>query len=342
MRRWFAGLGLASLVATTALAAEPVVAIPTARVTRVERIPLEQLPATVKLPLEGTSVVVTPLGGIALDVLVREGDTVKRGQPLARLQSREAMTLGADLSSAQGAYRVAAAQAARDEQLLKEGIVPQARLQASVASRDAASARVRELQAARAWAPAVQGAGMGVYELRAPMDGRVIERAVQPGGTYDALAKAFVVVAGQRVMLELRVPASVAPQVRRGQEVRTSEGAMARVSESGGTLDAVSQTVLVRAEGDAGSLLPGMQTSATLWLPAPADVVSVPANALRGEGDALMVFVKTATGFRTENVTMLARDSESRRIVRGRLKHGDEIATGMLDTLQARTPTEGQ
>lgn len=342
MRRWFAGLGLASLLCTTALAAEPVVAIPTARVTRVERVPLEQLPATVKLPLEGTSVVVTPLGGVALEVLVREGDTVKRGQALARLQSREAMTLGADLAAAQGAHRVAAAQAARDEQLLKEGIVPQARVQASDAARDAAAARVRELQAARAWAPAVQGSGMGVYELRAPMDGRVIERAVQPGGTYDALAKAFVVVAGQRVMLELRVPASMASQVRRGQEVRTGDGAIAQVSETGGALDAASQTVLVRAEGAAGPLLPGMQTSATLWLPAPPDVVSVPNGALLGEGDVLQVFVRASTGFRAVGVTVLARDGESRRIVRGGLKYGDEVATGALDTLHARTATEGQ
>jgi len=342
MRRWFVGLGLASLLSASALAAAPVVAIPTARATRVERIPLEQLAATVKLPLEGTSVVVTPLGGIALDVLVREGDTVKRGQPLARLQSREAMTLGADLSAAQGAYRVAAAQAARDAQLLKEGIVPLARAQASDAARDAAAARVRELQAARAWAPAAQGAGMGVYELRAPMDGRVIERAVQPGGTYDALAKAFVLVAGQHVMLELRVPASLASQVRRGQEVRTAEGATAKVSETAGTLDAASQTVLVRAEGEAGSLLPGMQTSATLWLPAPPDAVSVPDGALRGEGDVLQAFVRTATGFRAVDVTVLARDGDSRRIVRGALKQGDEVATGMLDALQTRTAAEGQ
>ncbi|WP_130618111.1 efflux RND transporter periplasmic adaptor subunit [Dyella amyloliquefaciens] len=342
MRRWFAGLGLASLVVTAALAAEPVVAIPTARAARVDRVPLDQLPATVKLPLEGTAVVVTPLGGIALEVLVREGDTVKRGQVFARLQSREAMTLAADLSAAQGAYRVAAAQAGRDEQLLKEGIVPESRLQASVASRDATAARVRELQAARAWAPAASGSGMGVYELRAPMDGRVIERAMQPGGTYDALAKAFVVVAGQRVMLELRVPASFATQVRRGQEVRTREGAIAKVSETGGALDVASQTVLVRAEGEAGSLLPGMQTSATLWLPAPQDAVSVPSGALLGEGGAALVFMRTATGFRAVDVTVLARDGESRRTVRGGLKHGDEVATGMLDTLRARTSTEGQ
>ena len=165
---------------------------------------------------------------------------------------------------------------------------------------------------------------------------------MQPGGTYDALAKAFVLVAGQRVMLELRVPASLASQVRRGQEVRTTEGAVAKVGETAGMLDAASQTVLVRAEGEASSLLPGMQTNATLWLPAPPDAVSVPVGALRGEGDALQAFVRTAKGFHVVDVTVLSRDGESRRIVRGDLKHGDEVATGALDTLQARAATEGR
>lgn len=342
MRRWLAGLGLMMLPMASVLAAEPASAIPVARATRAERVALERIPATVRLPLEGTAVVTTPLAGMVLDVRVREGDLVKPGQPLARVQSREAMTLGAELASAQGAYRVAAAQAARDRQLVAEGIVPQARLQASMAARGAAAARLHELEAARAWAPAVAGAGMGVYELRAPIGGRVLERSVQPGAVSDALAKAFVVVAGDRVMLELHVPASRAGEVRSGQQVRTEEGAVATVSEAGGVLDAASQTVLVRAEGEASMLRPGMQTSATLWLPAPADAVSVPASALAGEGDGLRVYARRGGDFRAVNVALLSRDGDARRVVRGALAPGEEVATGSLDVLQARLATEGR
>lgn len=342
MRRWFAALGLMLLSTAPVLAAESAGAIPVARATRVERVALAQLPATVRLPLDGTAVITAPLAGVVIDVRVREGDLVKPGQPLARLQSRDAMTLAAELASARGAYRVAAAQAARDQQLLVEGIVPQARVQASAAARDAAAARLRELEAARAWAPAADDAGMGVYELRAPIAGRVLERNVQPGTTSDALAKAFVMVAGDRVMLELRVPASRAGDVRRGQEVHTEEGAVATVTETGGALDASSQTVLVRAEGKAGTLRPGMQTSATLWLPAPVDAVSVPASAMAGEGDGLRVYVRSGGEFREVRVTLLSRDGDERRVVRGALKPGEEVATGSLDVLQARLAAEGR
>jgi RND family efflux transporter MFP subunit len=341
MLRWLAGFSWIALASTTAFAAEAPPPIPVATVTRVERVPLEQLPVTVRLPLEGTAVVTTPLQGVVLSVLVREGDAVKRGQALARVQSREAMTLGADLVAAQGTYKVAAAQAARDQQLLAEGIVPQSRVQASVAARDAAAARLHELEAARAWAPA-SSAGVGVYELRSPFNGRIVERALQPGATAEVLAKAFVLTAGSMVLLEMRVPASAAAGVRRGQEVRTSEGAVARVTETGGVLDPASQTVLVRAEGEAGSLLPGMQTSATLWLPAPAEAVSVPASSLHGEGEGARVYVRKGASFRAVDVVRLARDGDARRIVRGTLKPGDEIATGSLDVLQAQAVEEGR
>jgi RND family efflux transporter MFP subunit len=341
MLRWIASFSWVVLATATAFANESAPPIPVATVTRVERMPLEQLPVTVRLPLEGTAVVTTPLPGIVVSVLVREGDVVRRGQPMARLQSREAMTLGADLVAAQGAYKVAAAQATRDQQLLSEGIVPQARVQASVAARDAAAARLRELEAARAWAPA-SSAGAGVYELRAPLEGRVMERALQPGATTDALSKAFVLAAGSKVLLEMRVPASWISSVRRGQEVRTSEGEIARVSETGGVLDAASQTVLVRAEGEAGSLLPGMQTSATLWLPAPADVASVPTGSLQSEEGDARVYVRNGATFRAVNVVVVARDGDARRLVRGALKPGDNVATGSLNVLQAQTVTEGR
>jgi hypothetical protein len=56
----------------------------------------------------------------------------------------------------------------------------------------------------------------------------------------------------------------------------------------------------------------------------------------------VQVFTRAVTGFRAVDVTVLARDGESRRIVRGDLKHGDEVATEALDTLQVRTATEGR
>ncbi|TAL87709.1 MAG: efflux RND transporter periplasmic adaptor subunit [Rhodanobacter sp.] len=278
-------------------------------------VPLDGLPAVVRAPLEDSAVVTAPFAGVVVAVLARQGQMVGRHQPLARIQSREAMTLGADLAAARGDSRVAAAQAARDRQLLLEGIIPAARVQAAQARREAAAARLHELQAARAMAPAAAGVAPGIYELRAPLAGRVLERSVRLGESIAALAKAYVIARRDRVMLELHVPARHAAAVRVGQRVRVPGGAQGKVTETAGAIDAASQSVLVRAQIDTESLRPGQQLTATLLLPAPADAWSVPSSALVERGGGYVLFVARGAGYSAVPVKLLAQTSAGRSVV---------------------------
>ncbi len=298
-------------------------------------LPVDGLPAIVQAPLDDSAVVTAPYAGVVLQVLVREGDAVRRGQPLARVQSREAMTLGADLVAARGESRLADAQAARDRQLLAEGIIPAARAQAAEARRDAAAARLRELQAAAAVAPPAQGGAPGVYELRTPRDGRVIERALRPGEPVALLAKAFVVARRDRVLLELHVPARHAAALRTGLGVRLRDGVEGRVVEVGGAVDAASQTVPVRAEVADGRLLAGQQLSATLLLPAPPGAVRLPSRALAEHAGGDAVFVAGPRGFSAVPVELLAQTADGYSVVRGALKPGAEIVVAGAGALGA-------
>ena len=310
----------------------------TGRLEKAASIPLDGLPATVRAPLEGSAVVTAPFAGVVTAVLVREGQPVTRHQPLARIQSREALTLAAELTAAGGSYRVAAAQAARDRQLLAEGIIPQARTQAAEAQREATSARLHELQAARAMAPVAAGAAPGTYELRAPLAGRVIERSLRLGEPVGMLAKAYVIARQDQALLELHVPARYAPELRVGQPVRTAAGIEGKLSEIGGVVDPASQTVLVRALLDTRQLLPGQQTSATLQLPAPADALRVPADALVEREGGYVLFVVDARGYTPVPVTLLTQLADGRSVVHGKLRPGTEVVTtgaGALKSLPA-------
>lgn len=315
----------------------------TGRLEKAASVPLDGLPATVRAPLEGSAVVTAPFAGVVTAVLVREGQRVTRHQPLARIQSREAMTLTAELTTASGSYQVAAAQAARDRQLLAEGIIPQARTQAAEAQREAAFARLHELQAARATAPVASGAAPGTYELRAPLTGRVIERSLRLGEPVGLLAKAYVIARQDQVLLELHVPARYAAQLRVGQPVRTAAGIEAagiegRLSEIGGAIDPASQTVLVRALLDTRQLLPGQQTSATLQLPAPAGALQVPADALVERDGGYVVFVADARGYTPVPVTLLTQLADGRSVVRGKLQPGTEVVTTGAGALKSLPP----
>ncbi|MCK9539246.1 efflux RND transporter periplasmic adaptor subunit [Dokdonella sp.] len=298
-------------------------------------VPLDGLPATVRAPLHESAVVTAPFAGVTVAILAREGTLVHRGQALARIQSREVMSLGSELVAATGEMRVARAQAIRDQQLLDEGIIPAARAQAALARRDAAAAHLRELQAARALAPQAAGAAPGTYELRAPLDGRVIERSLRLGEPVAAQAKAFVVAEPGRAMLEIQVPARYVGQLHTGLEVRTAGGLTGTLSELGATVHAASQTVLVRASMQGEQLLPGQHTSATLLLPAPPHAWALPSSGVVESAGQRLVFVERSGGFEPVTVTLLAQTGDGRSVVSGSLNASDQVVVAAAGTLKA-------
>lgn len=350
MRRLFMGLVLMAALLPAAAAGQAITLTPTQRqalniklgkAEAATSLPLDGLPATVRAPHEGSAVVTAPFAGVVVAVLAREGQSVTRNQPLVRIQSREAMTLGADLTAARGDYRVADAQASRDRQLHAEGIIPAARVQAAEARREAAAARLHELQAARATAPAAAGGAPGIYELRAPLDGRVLERAVRLGEPVAMLAKAYVIARRDRVMLELHLPARYAAALRVGLPVHVAGGTEGKVTETGGAIDAASQTVLVRAEVTTEHLLPGQQTTATLWLPAPADALSVPSAALVERDGGYVLFVVGARGFTPVPVQLLVQTADGHSVVSGAIRRGAEVVISGAGALKAMSPGGG-
>ena len=213
--------------------------------------------------IEATEIAVaTKLAGRVLEVLVAEGDFVKAGQPLARMQidglqaQREEAV--ARLQQAQLAISSAQVQVAqresdldtarrrlpRSEQLAREGFFSSQLLdddRAKVRSQEAA------VVAAQAQAKAAQ-AGIGASrtqvtsaeanvralqatlaridveladsELKAPRDGRVQFRVVQPGEVVGAGARVLQLVDLSDVYMTFFLPETVAGRVALGSEVR--------------------------------------------------------------------------------------------------------------------------
>src|SRR5208283_1252672 len=173
--------------------------------------------------------------GTVLQVAVREGDTVKRGQVLAQLDERElASRWNAAQSGAQGATAgvtqatkaLAAAQAQADVMkktydrysYLKEqrSVSPQ-EFDEIAAKQEAAQANLEEAKAALSQSEA--GAAQAESEARAaesvasyarivaPFDGRVIRRSVESGSLVSPGMPLFVVEDTSRYQLEATLPA---------------------------------------------------------------------------------------------------------------------------------------
>lgn len=266
------------------------------------------------------AVVVAPVSGVLTRLMADVPAAVRRGQPLAQLASREGLELRRELVQADAQAQFLAQRVKRDEQLVQEGILPRARLEDSSAQYAQARALANErLHSARMAGLARDGAQV---DVRAPLDGELVEQLAQPGERLEAGAPIFRLVGRGALWFDLALPPEQAVRVRAGDalQVEGCEGT-GRIRSVGGAVAGMSQTVTVRAELPAGCLRPGQYAAGTLRLA--ADGAAVPENAVVLREGRRYVFVERDGGF-----VPTALDA-------GPLPAGARLAVGGLATLKA-------
>lgn len=125
-------------------------------------------------------------GGRVVAVLVEAGDWVRQGQVLARVersvQSEQRASLAAQVQVARADARLAQNNLERAQALVSRGFISNADLDSKLANRDAAVAKVHVAEAQLKQ----QQAMIGRLDIRAPADGLVLSRAVEPGQVVGA------------------------------------------------------------------------------------------------------------------------------------------------------------
>lgn len=267
------------------------------------------LPAKVVVPVEQMRVVAAPLAGLLTQVGAVAGQTVKKGQMLARLASPGLLQVQRDYLQAKQQADLAQRSLARDEQLFKEGIIAEARLQASRASQAQAAVAARELQAELRIAGATAGGGSLTPEVAvsAPLDGVVLEASAAVGSRVEAATALFTVAQLNPLWLEIQAPAALAGNLKEGAAVRIAGSeASGKLINVGRQISPGSQTVTLRARMDAGldSLHPGQMVEATVAAAPQAGATAgksatyrIPQAAVVRQAGQAWVFVQT-TGAR--------------------------------------------
>ncbi len=276
--RWIlraATIAATAIVASQALAAHDSPSLPARQFATagIETVParaassdrISHLPAHVQVPNAQQRFVATPIGGLVTEVRVGVGDTVKEGQPLARVVSAELLALQRDLAQA-GAERERSQRAlARDERLLAEGLVAESRVDASRAADRQAQAALAEKRNLLALSGA-RPLSAGNFELVAPISGVVLAQEVHPGQRIDAATTLFRIARLDPLELQIDVPIAAASRVAVGAAVHVPQaGGVGRVIAVGRAVGDA-QTVLVRARLDFGTtkLGPGQHVEAEI------------------------------------------------------------------------------
>lgn len=271
----------------------------------------------------------TKLMGTVTEVLVREGDRVRAGQPLVRIDARDLSAkrarVEAGVAEAEAVYRDALTQADRFRALYADDAASRAQLDAAETGLARAQAAVAQARAAAAELDAVRDYSV----IRAPFDGVVAQRFVDPGAFAAPGAPLVAVQDGRRLRVVAHASPGTLGSLRPGQEVQARiEGVPARavvegvVPAQGGNLYVVNALI----DNHDGRFLPN--SSATLSLvQGERPAILVPAAAIHRDGDLAGVYLRGEHGTQIRWVRLRedpAGDGDYVEVLGG-LRAGDRI-----------------
>jgi RND family efflux transporter MFP subunit len=225
--------------------------------------------------------------GRIASILARDGDEVRAGEVLARLDDREALARLAELEARAAYWRE---ELGRQAQLADRGF----------ASRDARERAQSEFLQVVA-AIAAQRQRIGDLALVAPMDGSVLRQDGEVGETVDARTVLFWIGRPQPLRATADVDEEDIPRIAAGQDAwlrsdafpgQALTGRVAEVTPKG---DPVGKTFRVRvALPDDTPLRVGMTVEVNVVVREATAALLVPASALRGTREARHAFVLEA------------------------------------------------
>lgn len=292
---------------------------------RADIVPLATLPAIVVPPPNARVAVAATFPGVVTRTMVIEGQSVRAGQPLAVITSREVLMMGADLARSRARLGFAQSNAGRLGQLSREGVIAASRA-------DEAHAALREAQVdvsekGRILALANASGNSGTYTLVAPISGRVTTAAAQTGSPVDGSTAPYVIDAADRYEIDAQLPERLVGALNPGMVVKLEGGVSGIVTAIGATIDPATRSAKLKASvGAAPGITSGKATTVTVFGSAPANAVTVPASAVTSMGGVDVVFVRTINGFATRRV-VTGGTGDGIVVVLSGLKIGDRVVT---------------
>jgi RND family efflux transporter MFP subunit len=208
------------------------------------------LPVSGTLKASQSAMVKARVAGELMDLVVREGDEVKAGQVIARIdpteyQARERQAKQqADAALAQ--VEIAQKQFDNNKALVDQGFISQTALQNSSASLNGAKATHMAAMAALD----VARKALDDASIRSPISGQIAQRLAQPGERMALDARIVEVVNLSQLELEAALPSADASLVRPGMKAQLKiegmdEPVTAKVLRISPAAQAGSRSVLV-------------------------------------------------------------------------------------------------
>jgi RND family efflux transporter MFP subunit len=300
------------------------------------------------LPLTGSLMPLTEatvkakVAGELVAVTVREGESVKQGQVLARIDLTEVQAKvaarEADVEATKAQLVWAEKNRAQQKALLDKAFISQSAFDNIQSNYDVAAAKLRAAEAELV----VARKSLGDAVLVAPFSGIVSLRHAQPGERVALDAKVVSIVDLSRLQLEASVPPAAIGQVQVGQAMnfrvegfgeREFAGRIERINPAA-TVGSRSISVYAVIDNREGLLRGGMFAQGALTLSRIDGALAVPASAVREEIGQTFVYAIEDGLVKKRNVKVGPADAAGRVQVLDGLAAGDRIVRVNLGSLR--------
>lgn len=295
------------------------------------------LPATVEADPSRVVSILPPVTGKLVELKVRLGDKVRRGQILASISSPDFAQAVADAQKARDALDLAhralarargvneaGSNAAKDVEAAESSVFQQA------AELRRSESRLRSMGASNA---TTTETGPALLNVTSPIDGTVTTLSVAAGATVNDATAAIMTIADlSQVWLTINVPENLIGTVGPGQSVRMTLAAYpnqefnGKIAFVGALLEADTRRAKARSvfANPKGMFKPNMYVTAHIAVPQSSGP-RVPVSALLMNNDSVTVFVEVEPWTFIRRTIELGSEEGDQVRVRSGLKAGERV-----------------
>lgn len=278
----------------------------------------------------------TETAGAVREILFEEGQAVKKGQVLVKIDDSD---LRAQVAQAESRFRMAEGNLQRNESLLKTSFITQADFD-----------RISNDYTAAKYDLALLTVRLNRTELKAPFDGMVNARALSPGDYITNQTVVTTIDDLSRLKIDFQVPERYQGKVNPGTKFTVTAGSIGGETETAtgevyfvsSSIDRSTRSIQVKGTLVAPSarLRPGMFANVEVVLEVRSGVLTVPEGAIlatpnlvqviavRRQGDDHVVeYVPVKLGLRTRGLTEVTP-------VKGNLAENDRVVAAGVGAVQ--------
>lgn len=284
-------------------------------------------------------------------ILVNVGQWVEQGEPVVVLESHEVGEATTDFYKALADLELARVNVEREKEILDQGIGIHKNFAAAEAAFKIAQSTVEACEKKLHVLGFDEDQVTAIVEthqvspkitLPAPISGRVVAIDSVLGSLIDETAEILRIIDTRRLVVAAEVLEKDISRVAAGMSIEIvvpaypDEMFHAQLNHIGDLVDEASHAITVRGEVDNadGRLRPGMSADVKILLNDMVTSLVIPEAAVSQDGDAQVVFLQEATGFRRREIVAGPAEAGVCVVVSG-LEDGERIVVEVNDLLRS-------